>query len=284
MAGHVITADRNATMLQKNTKQFWTTLAIARYYENEGTAARLRDIYPYLSEVVGNPSILSATLSTLNKKDVLDRIYVQTSDGHGMYAYYPTPITIEELRDAGEPTELPDGSPIPADLNTEIPTSRVAAEDEVEAPRDATIPAPEYEPSTPTGSRRGERDWEWPEEPDAMIMVLDEEDDAESSDEGHHCEHCDTTFDSRFAYAGHLSGCGESTDDEPTQEDWLELGQTIDDMAGRAARSALPNVHNALRDLAELADEGELPPEIARAFLRGDARASLWESQDSATP
>jgi hypothetical protein len=82
---------------------------------------------------------LVATLARLNEAGVLDYIEVMSPTKNGgksrSFAYYPTKSSIENLRDLEEPTELPDGSPVPDAYNTTLPTARVDKDEQPDPPQ-----------------------------------------------------------------------------------------------------------------------------------------------------
>jgi len=128
-----------------NTKLHWALLAVARYFEEHGEAARVRDIHPRIDNLFDSPNTLSSTMFNLYDMGVLDHVVVISPNQGGdsavrTNAYYPTNITIDTLRDLGEPEKLPNGNPVPDDYDTHTPTERVALDDEVPLPSNLDRP------------------------------------------------------------------------------------------------------------------------------------------------
>lgn len=213
---------------QSNTKLHWTALAVARFYEKHGTACRARDLYPYVEELHDTPDHLISALYDLNDTDTVDHSVVmsprKTGGDSKTFAYYPTPITTETLRDLGEPTELPDGSPVPDDIDTSIPTDRVAAEDEVPPPENQDTFGLEYDTMGGTRPKEATRNYDTSrraEEPQTSIVPdsTDEPgsdtDEVPIADEVDPCPYCgrDDFEDSRQK-GGHMAHCGPDDEDD----------------------------------------------------------------------
>ena len=133
---------------QSNTKSHWTLLAVARHFEIHGTACRARDLYEH-EQLHDTPDRLVATLARLKETGVLDYIEVMSPAKNGnktrSFAYYPTKSSIENLRDLEEPTALPDGSPVPDEYDTTLPTARVDKGEQPDPPRNNMTTGLEYE-------------------------------------------------------------------------------------------------------------------------------------------
>lgn len=229
-------------MKRPNTQKHWTALAVARYYERNDTACRARDLYRYVSELFDKPDQLVWALTKLDDEDTIDHIVVKspTKDGgrSNTYAYYPTPITIEELRDLGEPTELPDGSPIPDTLDPSIPTKRVSAEEA------DSVPAPEsesfglkYETMTgPPRSRSSEgalppRDYDASgrsQSPDAVIEITDDPDPATGDDSDEEAAESDDNDETPI----------DTSEDTDTDNDAQNDAEAVCDYCGQEFASA----------------------------------------------
>lgn len=119
-------------MVQTNTMSQWTVLAVAKHYEQYEMGARTRDLWPYLNNMFEAPNHLSSMLHSLNGNGHLGKVKTKaryTGTGHGgtneqnmtVSGFYPTEDSIEYLEERGEPTEYPDGSPVPDDLDVSIP-------------------------------------------------------------------------------------------------------------------------------------------------------------------
>jgi len=206
-------------MQKSNTKLHWTALAVARFYEHKGTACRVRDLYNLggIDKIHETPTRLAACLHGLYKKERIDAFDILSPDKDGSKtrtrAYYPTNITIETLLDLGEPTELPDGTPINGDYDTRIPSERVDADEQPEPPQDNDVFAPEYDLKS-RGSSARKKDPEPPEwaakELPPIEAVLPHPD-----EEKHVCEYCGKQFDRHRQMTGHQSSCGQDDVDCP---------------------------------------------------------------------
>jgi len=241
-------------MKRPNTKIHWGALAVAKYYQKTGEAARLRDLYPTVREVFDTPDDLSASLANLLGTGTIDaKMCLSPSKNGGKTktnAYYPTTITIEGLRDVGSPTKLTDGSAVPDYFSTDIPSERVDAAEDPTMPSGGPQHGLEYERM----GRRGTRsNWSTaPESTDATelptidaITGLDEGDDmsppephtldddltpAIVEDIIHYCEDCGTLFETGNGLGGHRGGsaCGQGSD--PT--DCTVCGETFQTVRG----------------------------------------------------
>lgn len=199
-------------MKQPNTKLHWTALAVARYYDRFGTACRGRDLYPYVRDIHDKPDDLISALAAL--KDVLGNISVKSPIRSGgstvAFAYYPTSVTIEELRDIGEPTELPDGSPVPEDANTTIPSARVADDEEVPPPTDNDTMGLQYENMVSVRDRpRGDhREYDTSNLEDIDVaLAVPSDGDSDDDETPYACEYCGESFPSSHAKGGHKRHC-----------------------------------------------------------------------------
>jgi hypothetical protein len=216
-------------MKQPNTKRHWTALAVARFYEEHETAARARDLYPLLEDIFPNPDTLVAALFALNEQDVIDHMVITSPSKRGsskVFAYYPTNITIEELRDLEEPTELPDGTPISGDMDVHIPTMRVASGELPDKPQ-AKDEEVGLDYANVASGGDGDRDYDSSQrsvDPDAALEVTtdgggttdqtmtddtDDTDDAADTDDEHTCPYCGDSYDSGNALGGHKNWCDE---------------------------------------------------------------------------
>jgi len=203
-------------MKRPNTKKHWTALTLARYYDEHQTAARARDLWPVLKEIYDDPNNLNRALGGLRKDDFVDHVPVKSPSRDGgktkTFAYYPTKTTIEQLRDIGEPTEMPDGSAIPDDINPSLTTSRATEGDDVALPP-SDVMAPEYQTSyAGDGQRRtsySKRDTTHISEDPVADLADDEADDEPVDDDDKHvCPYCGDTFDTPNGLGGHRTRAG----------------------------------------------------------------------------
>ena len=238
-------------MKKPNTKKHWTALAVARYYDKFGTAARARDLYPNLDRIFDKPDQLVSALSKLNSEDYIDAMTVKSSSSNGMrnvYAYYPTPITIEELRDIGLPTKFPDGEYVSDELDLELPTARVSTEDGTPPAPNTERPGLKYAWNENAQRKAGEPTIDKPkpgiaDEPDAVMPEMEAADDEDEPVEYdldgldpeavelaldtllHICDNCGEMFDSGKALGGHRSHC--LRDEEQDEDDAIPVGHDL---------------------------------------------------------
>lgn len=123
----------NPTMQQRNTKKHWLALSLVRYYHNTSEAARVRDLWPLVSEFYERPDNLVSQLGELkNRDELVDHLVTKSPGRKGdrkVFAYYPTEELAERLRGMGEPSYLPDGSPIPESLDPSLPDENTHPDD-----------------------------------------------------------------------------------------------------------------------------------------------------------
>jgi hypothetical protein len=268
-------------MKQPNTKKHWTALSIAAYYQKNGHACRARDLFPMVTAIHDDGDSLISSLHSLKADEIVGHVTVETGDNGAsgrVFAYYPTTITIEDLRDIGLPTELPDHSPIPDEFDLTLPTERVSAEEEkagdIPLPTEDS-PALEYA-RRPNQSKVRENPREYSTEDrfesDAEKLDFDHADDeVEDEDEdedGYYCEQCGAgPFDSGKALGGHKSthsyNEARADSDSTSEDDTPDVAHDIGYMAARTVEPPKPewnwwDIHNRLSEKADEASDAGL--------------------------
>ena len=230
------------TLKKPNTKIHWTALALTRYWEQFDEAARARDLYPFVQDIHENPDSLISSLSNLREGDVIGFATMQSPTNNGRttkaFAYYPTNITIDRLRDVGEPSKLPNGEYVPEDLDTSIPDARVTAEeeDDVSLPSgDATGLEYVNMGGSSSRSKLPSRDYDTSnlKEVDGVVDVQTDEDvdDIETEDEDkYECPFCGDTFGNPHRFGGHKSACKPDPDEITHEFDpsWDDVDDALD--------------------------------------------------------
>ena len=275
-------------MKRPNTKKHWTALTLARYYDEHQTAARARDLWPVLKEIYDDPNNLNRALNGLRKDDFIDHVPVKSPSRDGgktkTFAYYPTKTTIEQLRDIGEPTEMPDGSAIPDDINPSLTTSRATEGDNVDLPP-SDVMAPEYQTSYAGDGQRptsySKRDTTHISEDPVADLADDEADDeSDDDDDKHVCPYCGDTFDTPNGLGGHKGWCeeGPNADRKPSDDapdaDLPPVEQTEFEPATTDGQHADPGALASEVNLAELARGLELTAQEAHANGMTDVAAA----------
>lgn len=273
-------------MQQANTYRHWAAFSVAQYYEKYQRACRIRDLYPLVEDVFETPRSLNTALQYLRDAELIG--HKQAEMASVVYAYYPIKPTIEELRELGAPTKLPDGSPIPDGADLTLPTDRVTDDDEVEALTDKDTPSP-FDDGWPDDIARS----------DTRVAVADAPDTPDDEDE-YECDVCGDTFSSPNKYGGHMSGharAGDTADDGGEDEDDdppVELGTPDDPPFGEAMGEAMSSepdddegdeptdepiqAQYAGMDALDRAKDAAKSREYERAKLEAEAAARMFES------
>jgi len=201
-----------------NTKKHWTALALARYYDKFQKAARARDLFPYMREIHGGGESIAHSLRDLAEDGTIDYAEVKAPRQNGgtttVHAYYPTPITIEDLRDLEEPTEMPDGSPIPDGLSTELSTARVSAEDDI----DKILPEPDESVGMDYAHKYPQESSGYLPDDDEDDIEQTEDDDSDDDEPSFTCSYCGRGIGGKGPLTMHERACLNDIHEQALEE------------------------------------------------------------------
>lgn len=257
----------NITMKQKNTKAHWIATAVLGYYNRHGVAPRTKDLlvdHENAPDFMADIDQVSSNLSNVsyrvhdgesftNERPIASSKIIK-EDGEMPRGqpnkYWPTPLTVETLRDFGAPTKLPNGKDVSHTYTfPENPDCAPEDANPMHETTDKTVEWKERKALTPGQREPQETEGDDRDPGDPYVCSFcGEEFDADNEAEysahtQNHVENmtcniddepefvcdCGAEFDESKEYQAHVGACDDALDTGDTYE-CDDCGETFDDL------------------------------------------------------